>query len=233
MDSALEKTNIDINLMLINWGLMPGEYRNGVIKTTKFGLFNMWFAFLLFSYQIVKYIILMFHAEDSQVDFYFGKFAKYFGPKIVVDFIAEIQSLNSAILIGLFYFSCKNRKKMLFWLDFVEYDRLHQSFYKLNLSLSESEKFTNQFLLMWFFLKRINYFLSVISYFTMLFPLILFKQDNLIYYLISVSGFEIGVYYFAHHWFSLNLILYQVKFYIKIIILSIFALDLLLFSFEI
>ena len=210
MDSALEKTNIDINSLLISWGLMPGEYHNGMVKTTKFGLFNMSFAFLLFSYETIKWIILMFYPEDSQMANYLGEWVQYFAPKLVGDFMAVAEPLNSVILISLFYFSSKNPNRMLFWLDFMDFDGESGCFYKLGLNESESKRFTKQFALMLFIQKRINYFLDLFTFAVILISFLLFKHDYYVYYLISIIGFCIGVYYLANHWFSLTLVLYQV-----------------------
>ena len=210
MDLAFEKTDIDINSLLISWGLMPGKLSDGIIKTTKFGRFNMSFAFLLFSYETIKWIILMFYPEESQMSNYFGEFGQWFAPKLVADFILVVQPLNSIILILLFYFSLKNPDKMLFWLDFMDFDAESGRFYKLNLSESESKRFTKQFALMWFIQKRINYFLNLFTFAVILISFLLFKHDYYIYYLFSIIGFCIGVYYLANHWFNLTLILYQV-----------------------
>ena len=211
MDLALEKTNIDINSLLISWGLMPGEYHNGVIKTTKFGLFNMWFAFLLFSWESIKWIILMFYTENSQIAIYLGEWHQYYGPKLVVDIAAASETLNSIALISLYYFSLRNQKKMLFWLDFMDFNSETRFFYKMNLRESESKKFTKQLALMWFILKQINYFLDLFSFATFLISFLLFKHDHYVYYLISIFSFSISVYYLANHWFGLTLILYQVN----------------------
>ena len=148
MDLLFEKTNVDINSMLISWGLMPGEYYNGVIKTNKFGLFNMWFAFILFLYQLIKWLILMCCPENSQVAIYLVEWTQYFGPKLIVDFIVVVEAVDCIIFILLFYYSLNNSKKMLFWIDFMEFDAEIRCFHKLRLIESESKRFTKQFALM-------------------------------------------------------------------------------------
>ena len=50
---SLDNINLDINSMLINWGLMNGRYQDGVIRTDKFGILNMAFAFVLFTFQAI------------------------------------------------------------------------------------------------------------------------------------------------------------------------------------
>ena len=211
MDSALEKTNIDINSLLMSWGLMPGEYRNGMMETTKFGLFNMWFAFLLFSWESIKWIILMFCTETDQIAIYLGEWHQYFGPKLVVDVAAASETLNSIALISLYYFSLRNHKKMLFWIDFMDFNSETKCFYKMNLRESDSKRFTKQFALMWFILKPINYFLDLSSFAAFLISFLMFKHDHYFNYLISIFSFSISVYYLANHWFGLTLILYQVN----------------------
>lgn len=63
MDLSSDKINLDINSMLINWGLMTGRYQDGVIKTTKFGKLNMSFAFTLFTFEAIKFTILIILAQ--------------------------------------------------------------------------------------------------------------------------------------------------------------------------
>ena len=77
MDLSLDKINLDINSMLINWGLMTGKYKDGVIRTTKFGKLNMAFAFTLSAFESIKFIILMFYSEESQMALYLGELAQY------------------------------------------------------------------------------------------------------------------------------------------------------------
>ena len=102
----------------------------------------------------------MFYPEESQMAIYLGEWTQYFGPKIVVDFIVVAESVNSIILISLFYFLSQ---KMLFWLDHMTFDSETRCFKKLNLDVFDSEKFTKQFALLWFIIKRVNYFLLIIT----------------------------------------------------------------------
>ena len=53
MDEILTNSNhLNINSRLIYWGLLRGEYNNGVIKTTKFGLIFL-FLELYFAYEVI------------------------------------------------------------------------------------------------------------------------------------------------------------------------------------
>lgn len=210
MDLSLDKINLDINSMLINWGLMTGRYQNGVIKATKSGKLNMAFAFTLFTFEAIKFTILMFYPEESQIAIYLGEWTQYFGPKIIVDLIVVAESVNSIILISLFYFLSQ---KMSFWLDHMTFDSETRCFKKLNLSISDSERFTKRFALLWFIIKRVNYFLLIITFAAIFGSFLIFKHDHYFWIVNSIVIFNIGVWYLAHHWFSLTLVLYQVKIY--------------------
>ena len=194
--------------MLINWGLMTGRYEDGVIKTTKFGLLKMVLLFTLYSYEGIKWNILMFYPEESQVACYFGEFLQYFGPKMVVDFILIAESVNSISLILLFYF-LSNR--MLFWLDHMQFDNESRCFDKLNLNVSDSKRFTKQFALLLSIANKANYFLTSIAFIVPFASFLIFKHECYFNYIISISGFGIGIWYLVQHWFSLNLVLYQVN----------------------
>ena len=211
MESVLDNTNVDINLMLINWGLLNGRYEDGVIKTTKQGIINRWFAFTLFTFLSIKYTLLMFIKEESEMAIYLGEFMQYFGPKIFVDFIAAVVCENSAILIMLFYMASKSADKMLFWLDHMEYDNETRCFYKLNLTISDSKRFTKRFALLWFIIKPVVHFLGFITFITILASFFLFRNNDHFYYLISIFVYSLGVWCFAYNWCVLTLVLYQVK----------------------
>ena len=211
MESVLDNTNVDINLILTKWGLMKGRYQDGVIKTTKFGTVSMWFSFALFAFLTIKWTILMFSDEESLLANYLGEFTQYFCPKVVGDFIVIIIFGHSAISIMLFYFSSKNCEKMLFWLDHMQFDNETRSFHKLGFNDSDSKRFTNQFALLWFIIQRVVNFLAFITFITDLTSFLIFKNEYYFYYLTSISIFALGIWNFAYNWCALILILYQVN----------------------
>lgn len=193
---SLEKLNLDINSMLINWGLMTGRYINGVINTSKTGIFNMAFAFTIFLFQSIKFAVLIYYPEDSQPSIYLGDLTPYFGPKVFTHFFASAESVNSVILILYFYFGLK---KMLFWLDHMQFDSESRQFYKLDLSVSDCKRFTNNFALLWFIIKRVNYLMMLLSFCAFSGSLMLFKHDHYLYYIISIIIFCIGLSFMINH----------------------------------
>ena len=190
MDFSLDKLNLDINSMLINWGLMTGRYEDNVMKTTKFGQLNMAFIFTLYLYEGIKWNFLMFYPEESQVALYLGEFLQYFGPKLVVDFILIAESVNSIVLILFFYFSSN---RMLFWLDHMQFDNKSRCFDKLNLSVPDSKRFIKQFALLLLIINKANYFLTWIAFIAPFASFLMFKHEYYFNYFISISGFAIGV----------------------------------------
>lgn len=208
MESALENINLDISLMLISWGLMTGKYQDGVIKASKFGILNMLFAFILFTFEAIKFTILMFSPEQSQLAIYLGEFMQYFGPKIIIDFLAFAEAVNSIMLIATFYLLSN---KMLLWLDHLEFNAETRCFHKLNLSVSDSERFTKRFSLLWFIIKWVNYFLISATVGPIMISFLTFKRSYYLYYFTSISLFSISLFYLINHWASLTLVFYQVK----------------------
>ena len=205
---SLDKINLDVNTMLINWGLILGRYQDGVMRTTKFGIMNMGFTFALFLFEAIKWMTLIFYDEDSKLAIYLGEFAQYFGPKLVCDFIAAAEPVNSVIIISIFYLLSN---KMHFWLDHMEFDSESRSFKKLNLIVSDSKRFTKQFALLWLIIDKANYFLVSITFCAMFGSFLIFKNEYHLYYFISVFLFSVGVWYLGCHWFGLTLLLYQVN----------------------
>lgn len=67
MNKIIENTNLNINTLLINWSLMNGYSHDDVIETTKFGCFNQWFGFLVCLFTAIKWSILLFSPQDSEM----------------------------------------------------------------------------------------------------------------------------------------------------------------------
>ena len=206
MEKLIEKTNLDINLWLINWGLMRGECHNGIIKTTKFGLINQLFATLLFSFELIKWIILIFNPAGSQMAHYLGEFGPNLGPKLILDTMIILECINSLILIYYFGSKCSNK----FWLDFMHFDVENRCFDKLDLNEINSKKFIKQFALAYFIIEKINYLQTFITFSLILLTFFIFTNKYHLYYIISIIMFCTGVWYLTHHWFGLLMIFFQV-----------------------
>ena len=101
---SLDKIDLNMNKILIDCGLMYGIYEDGVMKATKFGILNMAFTFAILAFQTIRWFILIFFHEDSQVAIYLGEYGQYFGPKVVVDIVATIFFAYSTISVVLFFF---------------------------------------------------------------------------------------------------------------------------------
>ena len=211
MDS-LDKVDLNINKILIDCGLMYGIYEDGVIKTTKFGILNMAFTFTILAINAIKWSILIFFNEDSQVDIYLGEFSQYFGPKVVADTAAIVIFGYSTILVVLFYLMSN---RMMFWVDHMQFDSETRCFYKLNLNVCDSNRFTKQFALLWFIVKPLAYFLGLITGIVVLVSFLIFKHDNYEFNLPWILVFAIAIWKFGHNLMALLLILYQVNKLIK------------------
>ena len=217
MNELLKTANLNINSWLISWGLLRGEYQDGEMRTTKFGLINNWFAFWLFLTSTIKWIILMFYSEDSQIAIYFGEWTQWFGPKVFTDSMQAPITLNTFILILLFYFSSKHSLKMLFWLEFMQYDDDNQCFSKLNLDEMNSKKYRKRFALLTMIVKAFNLVFYSTSLITLLISFYLWRNSNHFYYFFSLIIFIFQETYFINHWFGLLIIMCQVRSYLVFI----------------
>ena len=139
MDKLAKKSNLDVNSLLINWGLLSGHLNDGIIEPTKFGRFNQWFTFLICLFTALKWSILLFTPKDSELVDLLGDWGYFFCPKLLIDFILIIISIFIITVKFIFLFTSK--QKMFYWLDVMEYDENTQSFNKLNLNETESKMF--------------------------------------------------------------------------------------------
>ena len=67
MNKIIQITNLNIDSLLINWGLLSGHLNDGIIEPTKFGRFNQWFTFLICLFTAIKWSILLFSPQDSEM----------------------------------------------------------------------------------------------------------------------------------------------------------------------
>ena len=210
INKLIENIDLNVNSWLINWGLMRGEYHERAIRSTKFGLINQLFTFWLFVYTIIKWTTLIFHPIESQLSIYLGEWAHWFGPKIIVDVILVFQPMNSLFLVWLFFVGSKNPKRMLYWLDLMEFDDENRCFRNLNLNKIDSKRFIKQFAILRLMFKILVNSCVFITLITQVVSFFLFKNEHHLYYFISFVTFAIEEWYFVNHWFSLIMVLYQV-----------------------
>lgn len=199
----MENSELSINLMLFNWGLICGE-------STKFGWSKPLFIFLLNFFSSIKWSIVMFYPIDHPISNYFGDFGYFFGPKLIVDFIGGLIALNSTVLIILFYFCSKFSKNKFDWLKFMHFDSENEKFDKLDLNTIDLQKFTDQFKSIWFILQRLIYLLVVISFSIILISFLVYKHEYYFNYILATIIQAMSMYYFLFHWYGLTMILFQV-----------------------
>lgn len=139
MDKLIDKTNLNVNSWLINWGLMKGYLHDGIIQTTKFGLFNQRFSFVLSLYELIRWIMLFVYPIDSQVTHLLGDFGRFFGPKVIVASLLVVVAFHYMIVSLFFDFCAKKSEKFLFWIDIMQYNYGKRTFHKLALNESDSK----------------------------------------------------------------------------------------------
>ena len=137
--------------------------------------------------------------EESQLAIYLDEFSQYIGAKIVVDFIIVAEAVNSLIIIALFYLL---QNKMFYWLDHMHFDNESRCFYKLNLNISDSKRFTKQFAMLIIIMKRLIYVLDSIAFMILSGSFIIFTNQDYLYYFISITIYSISMSYMSNHWFS-------------------------------
>ena len=202
----MDKLNLNINSLLINWGLMKGEFHDQTIKTTKFGLINNWFCFLITLFNLIRFTFYLFHPKTSLIIRQLGDFGWLIGPKLMLDVIIINIKINLLVLMLLFRFTNK-----LFWLDFMKYDYDKQSFIKMNLDNNGSQRFTERFAIIMSIVKMFSYFCVSFYIFINFLSLYLFENDYYLNYIISLIIHYVNAWYIIFHLFGLLAIIFQVK----------------------
>ena len=213
MEKLVNKFNLDINLLLINWGLMSGPLHDGVVEPTKFGRFNQWFTLFLSLFTGIKWSILSFFPKHSKMANWLDDWGYFYGPKIIIDFIIIFSEIYIIVIMFIFYLASRNtrKQKMLNWLYAMEYDQFSKSFKKLNLTKTESKMFIKRLSLSIFLLKSFTHpFLMFFIIISFVFVFI-FQNDYQLNYIISFLCFVLQLYYNIQFIFGFLVILYPVS----------------------
>ena len=209
MDKLAKKSNLDVNSLLINWGLLSGHLNDGIIEPTKFGRFNQWFTFLICLFTALKWSILLFTPKDSELVDLLGDWGYFFCPKLLIDFILIIISIYIITIKFIFLFTSK--QKMFYWLDVMEYDENTQSFNKLNLNETESKMFIKRLSLSVFILRCFSYVSMILFYLVNFVFVLKYQKDYYLNYTISLLIFIPQHYINGKLIFGLLVILYPVS----------------------
>lgn len=213
MIKLIEKTNLNINSWLINWGLMSGYLKNGVIHSTKFGVVFCLFAFCLNTFSLIKWTIFLFSAKDALLTHYLGDWGIFYAPKLVIDLFSAFCFIYLESVIMLFHYSLKDSNKMFYWLEQMEFDSVNRCFTKLNLNESDSKKFINRISLLRF--NFISFIHSFVTFFVISSCFSLLKRSVLkpyyAHYIISILIFAPQLYLSLSYTCGLLIIFYQVR----------------------
>ena len=68
----------------------------------------MWFVFTLYLLTAIKWFILMFLLDNSNVANYFSQSLQYFGPKVFIHFVCVFDAPNLIILGKITLFTSKH-----------------------------------------------------------------------------------------------------------------------------
>ena len=121
-----------------------------------------------------------------------GDWSYFYGPKLLVDLITLILAIYVLLVFLLFYFSSKNPKKMLFWLEHMQFDNENRCFNKLKLNQSDLKTFKRRMSLL-----RITYNIFVYSFFVIFVIFVIFAN-------FSTFKYKYAYYFYYFIWITMN-----------------------------
>ena len=211
MNHLIEKSNLNFNSWLINWGLMKGYLIDGMIEATKFGFSNQYFGFLLNLVTLIKWTIQLFSTKDSKISHQLGNWGPFLGPKVIIELIIIFGAIYVLSVFLLFYFCSKHPKNMFYWLFTLAYDLEHQCFNQLNLNQTGSKSFKKSISLLKFTLNGFIYSFIPLFIIANSYSVFVYQNDYHVNYLISILQYSFQLYYNINLMFGLPVILYQVN----------------------
>ena len=215
MEKLIEESNLNVNFWLLKVGLMYGHLNNGVIQSTKFTIFKWFTAFCLSIFTAIKWTTYLFCAKESRMCNLLGDWSYFYGPKLLVDLILFILAIFVLLVFLLFYFSSKNPKKMLFWLEHMQFDNENRCFNKLELNQSDSKEFVKRMSLLFFTFNISVYPLTIFFAISNIITVFISRKSHHFYYIISILIFTPQFYINSCCIFGLLVILYQVSQYLN------------------
>ena len=211
MDELANESNLDINSLLIYWGLLSGHLHDGIIQPTKFGLINQWFTFFICLFTAIKWSILLLTPKESETVHLLGDWTIAFGPKIILDSIIIFLACYIITVKLIFIFASYHSKKMFYWLDALEYDEDNKSFNKLNLNETESKMFIRRLSLTIFLFRCVSYVFMISFYLANFMFVLIYRKGYYLNYLISLVIFIPQHYIDGQFIFGFLAILYPVS----------------------
>ena len=116
---------------IFSWGIMYGHLNDGIILPTKFTILYSLTAFCLTLFSSCKWTIFLFVSQDWLTANLLGDRTYIYRPRLLINLIMLFCEIFILYLFIIFYFSLKHNKKMLFWLEQMELDKVNRCFSKL------------------------------------------------------------------------------------------------------
>jgi hypothetical protein len=114
--------NIEIDSLLMSWGLLSGHYQNdGTIQTTKWSRFHQLFTIVFLWFMLISSVLYIFLDENSIWILYIGDLSitlKDMMPRIFYQVLILISNIKPAILA--IYFYMKEESDKLSWLKIMQ-----------------------------------------------------------------------------------------------------------------
>ena len=136
--SSGELPIIEIDSILISWGLLNGKYHiNNTIDIKKLMKFHQWFAVGFMITTIIQFTIYMSFEDNSQEDYKYGDVIWFYGPRkyLLITFI--IYTINMYAMLMLFMIG----KRRLLWLRVMEFCKKQLSAYDIGMDDESAYKF--------------------------------------------------------------------------------------------
>ena len=189
MNRPIENTNLNINSWLINCGFMYGHLQDGKIYFTKITICKWLIGLNISIFTAIKWAIFMFSTQDSMISDLLGDWSYVYGPKLLLNLMMLFCEIYVLFAFILFFFSLKHPKKMLFWLEQMNFDNDNRCFRKLDLNESDLKSFTKRMCLLriiynGFVCSLILFFIISANY-----SVFKYKKAHYFYYLISIIVF--------------------------------------------
>ena len=122
-----------------------------------------------------------------------------------------LDSIHCLIISSLFCYCSMKPKKLLFWLELMEFDVDKKCFAKLKSNKSDSQLFTKVFAISITLGWRFTHLCVYSIFFAAVIPTYLYRKEYFFYYLISIICFTFQLHFIFGQAFALLMVIFQVS----------------------
>ena len=166
---------------------------------------------IIFLLNLIRFIILLFSAKESQISKQPGDWGYFLGPRVMINGFFFLGCFFILMLMVFFQFCARKSQKMFYWLNIMNYDYEARRYFGMNLNESDSKIFIKRSLILIIAFKCFTVFCIPFFIIVVCISVFIHLNDYYLNQLITLLIFVSISYHLIALAFGLSIILYLVS----------------------